>query len=46
MLSVNADGVGSDWTPVVEFSDISVGETIRVVIDDEGIQADVSVAVA
>ncbi|WP_321341261.1 DUF5801 repeats-in-toxin domain-containing protein [Breoghania sp.] len=41
LMEVNADGVGSDWTPMVDFADVSLGDTIRVVVDDDGSQAHV-----
>ncbi|WP_321336316.1 DUF5801 repeats-in-toxin domain-containing protein [Breoghania sp.] len=41
LLEVNANGLGNDWTPMVEFADVSLGDTIRVVVDDDGSQANI-----
>ena len=45
-LSVNENGAGENWTDVAILSDVSAGETIRVVLDEDGTEADVPVAVA
>jgi len=46
ILAVDADGGGDDWTDLAALNDVSVGETIRVVLDDNGAQADIAVTAA
>ncbi|NVK34334.1 MAG: calcium-binding protein, partial [Rhodobacteraceae bacterium] len=44
VISINADGAGTDWQDVATLSGVSMGETIKVVVDEDGSYADVAVA--